>query len=178
WLPRKRVVSMTARHWWSMMTDPQLRRAIVAEAVSWIGTPYSHQASVKQNGCDCLGLVRGIWRSVYGSEPEAAPPYAPDMDEAEDAGNLDRAVRRHLLSAKDPKPGSLLLLRWHPSMPAKHLGIVENVDGSGGPPVFVHAHSQLGVCRARLEGSWNRRLAGVFDFPAKCEFQPDNRKVR
>lgn len=28
---------------------------------SWIGTPYHHQESVKQVGCDCLGLVRGVY---------------------------------------------------------------------------------------------------------------------
>ena len=28
----------------------------------WIGTPYRHQASLKGVGCDCLGLVRGVWR--------------------------------------------------------------------------------------------------------------------
>ena len=41
----------------------------------WIGTPYRHQASLKGVGCDCLGLVRGVWRAVIGDEPERAPPY-------------------------------------------------------------------------------------------------------
>jgi cell wall-associated NlpC family hydrolase len=36
------------------------RSAIVAEARTWIGTPYRHQASLKGVGCDCLGLVRGV----------------------------------------------------------------------------------------------------------------------
>jgi NlpC/P60 family putative phage cell wall peptidase len=49
------------------------RTTIVAEARSWIGTPYRHQASLKGVGCDCLGLVRGVWRAVLGAEPEAVP---------------------------------------------------------------------------------------------------------
>ena len=40
------------------------RAAIVAEARAWIGTRYRHQASVKGVGCDCLGLVRGVWRAL------------------------------------------------------------------------------------------------------------------
>ena len=39
------------------------RRAILTEARDWIGTPYQHQASLKGAGCDCLGLVRGVWRA-------------------------------------------------------------------------------------------------------------------
>jgi hypothetical protein len=39
---------------------------IIAAARSWLGTPYAHQASLKGVGCDCLGLVRGVWREVQG----------------------------------------------------------------------------------------------------------------
>ena len=42
------------------------RDAIVAAARGWIGTPYVHQASVKGLGCDCLGLLRGLWREMAG----------------------------------------------------------------------------------------------------------------
>ena len=57
---------------------PLARATIVAEARAWIGTPYRHQGSLKGIGCDCLGLVRGVWRAVAGAEPEAVPAYAPD----------------------------------------------------------------------------------------------------
>ena len=60
-----------------------MRRAeIVAAARSWIGTPYRHQASLRGVGCDCLGLLRGVWREVVGDEPEAAPAYSRDWAEA------------------------------------------------------------------------------------------------
>ena len=36
---------------------------------------YRHQASLKGVGCDCLGLVRGVWRALHGAEPERAPAY-------------------------------------------------------------------------------------------------------
>jgi NlpC/P60 family putative phage cell wall peptidase len=55
-------------------TVSNLERAVVAEAMDWIGTPYRHQASRKGVGCDCLGLVRGVWRALYGREPEAPGP--------------------------------------------------------------------------------------------------------
>jgi NlpC/P60 family putative phage cell wall peptidase len=40
------------------------RPTIVAETRAWLGTPYRHQASLKGVGCDCLGLVRGVWRAI------------------------------------------------------------------------------------------------------------------
>ena len=40
--------------------------AHVASARGWLGTPYHHQASLKGVGCDCLGLLRGVWREVIG----------------------------------------------------------------------------------------------------------------
>ena len=33
---------------------------IVAEALTWEGTPFHHQESVKGVGCDCKGLIYGI----------------------------------------------------------------------------------------------------------------------
>jgi NlpC/P60 family putative phage cell wall peptidase len=58
------------------------REAIVAAARSFVGTPYHHQASCKKAGCDCLGLIRGVWRDVYGLEPEPMPPYTRDWGNA------------------------------------------------------------------------------------------------
>jgi cell wall-associated NlpC family hydrolase len=57
--------------------------AIVAEARSWIGTPYQHQASLKGVGCDCLGLLRGVWRAVIGDEPKRTPTPALSGDVAQ-----------------------------------------------------------------------------------------------
>ena len=62
--------------------DRETARRVLDAAVGWIGTPYRHQASQKGVGCDCLGLVRGVWREVYGSEPDRPGPYAPDWAEA------------------------------------------------------------------------------------------------
>ena len=61
------------------MSTPE---AIVGCARGWLGTPYHHQASVKGVGCDCLGLIRGVWRELCGPEPEAMPAYTRDWGNA------------------------------------------------------------------------------------------------
>lgn len=138
-----------------------LRAAAIAEATSWIGTPYRHQASLKGVGCDCLGLVRGVWRVVLGAEPERPPAYRPDWAEATGADTLTEAAMRHLLPvAPDAMlPGDVLLFRWRPGLPAKHAGILVSETR------FVHAHAGAAVASAPLSGWWRRHLSGAFRFP-------------
>ena len=107
------------------MTPPLTRAAIVAEARSWIGTRYCHQASLKGVGCDCLGLVRGVWRACVGDEPETAPPYAPDWAEATGEESLADAAFRHLVpvACENFAAGDVLLFRWRDGFVAKHVAI-------------------------------------------------------
>jgi NlpC/P60 family putative phage cell wall peptidase len=99
---------------------------IVAIARAWIGTPYVHQASLKGVGCDCLGLLRGIWRELYGEEPEDAPPYSLDWAEATGAETLYMALKRHAreVPLADLAPGDVALFRMSPRAPAKHCGVI------------------------------------------------------
>ena len=135
---------------------------VIAAARAWIGTPYRHQASLKGVGCDCLGLVRGIWRDLYGCEPELPPPYQPDWAERSREDRLRQAAQRHFgaeLTVEAMRPGDLLLFRWRPDLPAKHAGILS------APDHFIHAYEQAAVTCSALVPSWRRRIAGVFRFP-------------
>ena len=51
------------------------REDVVAAVRGWIGTPYHHQASLCGVGTDCLGLVRGVYRTLYGREACDVPGY-------------------------------------------------------------------------------------------------------
>ncbi|MFC4670339.1 peptidase [Seohaeicola nanhaiensis] len=135
---------------------------IVALARGWIGTPYRHQASCLGAGCDCLGLVRGVWRGLYGAEPEVPPPYAPDWSEAQREEALWAAAQRHLTAVQTLAPGRVLLFRMRETSVAKHLGILAQV-GPGAS--FVHAYSRVGVVESALSAPWARRVVAIFDFP-------------
>jgi NlpC/P60 family putative phage cell wall peptidase len=149
--------------------------AIVAEALSWVGTPYRHQASLKGVGCDCLGLIRGVWRAFYGPEPEAMPAYTPDWAEARGAETLAAAARRHLseIAPADAGAGDVLLFRWRANLPAKHAAILISVSRSDlrsssplvGADRFVHAQQGAAVATAALTPWWRRRIAYAFRFP-------------
>ncbi len=137
------------------------RAAIVAEARSWLGTPYRHQASLKGVGCDCLGLVRGVCRAVWGREPESVPPYAADWAEAAAGEPLAEAALRHLvpIDVADIAAGDVLLFRWRAGMTAKHAAIVS------APEMMIHAHDGAAVAEVALAPWWRRRLAYAFRFP-------------
>lgn len=147
--------------------DFGLRLAAVAEARSWIGTPYCHQASVKGAGADCLGLLRGVWRSTIGDEPEQPPPYSSDWSEASGDERLLEAAMRHLLPIplEQASAGDVLLFRMRATAPAKHVGLLvsEAVDQGR----IIHAYSGHGVCETYLTASWRRKLAASFRFPER-----------
>jgi cell wall-associated NlpC family hydrolase len=37
---------------------------IITEARDWLGTPFKHQAKLKNIGCDCIGLVAGVLKNL------------------------------------------------------------------------------------------------------------------
>ena len=138
--------------------------AIIAAARGWIGTPYVHQCAVRGAGSDCLGLVRGVWREIYGREPEAVPAYSMDWSEPQGEEQLWQAALRHL----SPKPvaqanaGDVLLFRMRQGAVAKHLGILSAVEPQAR---FIHAYSRHGVVESALSAPWRRRVVACFEFP-------------
>lgn len=137
--------------------------AFAETARHWIGTPYLHQASVKGVGCDCLGLVRGVWREVRGQEPEPVPAYTPDWSEPQGEEVLLGAANRHLVRVApgEHAPGQILLFRMRDGAVAKHLGILSRI---GADAAFIHAYAGHGVVESPLSGPWARRIVASFAF--------------
>lgn len=145
------------------MTAGRSMNEVVRIARDWIGTPYRHQGARRGVGCDCLGLVRGIWRERYGAEPEAPPPYGIDWAERGGEERLRAAAISHFgapVATEGMAPGDLLLFRWQEGAAAKHLGILS------APDRFIHAYEAAGVIESALVPSWRRRVVGVWRWPA------------
>jgi len=145
------------------MTD--IGERAVALARAWIGTPYRHQGSARGAGADCLGLLRGVWRGLYGSEPEPIPAYTRDWSEPDGEERLWVAAQRHLIAVEVGAPlavGEVLLFRMRDGSVAKHLGLAAV---SSEAPTFIHAYSGHGVVESPLSLPWRRRIAARFAFP-------------
>ena len=133
---------------------------VVVAAREFLGTPYRHQASLAGAGCDCLGLLRGVWRMLYGAEPMAMPPYRADMRDPANAGALQRAAELLLVAEAGPlAAGQVLLFKLGGMAEAKHCGILVSDCR------FIHAQERLGVVEANLTEAWARRVSARFRFP-------------
>ena len=140
---------------------PAAPRKVIGAARAWLGTPYHDQASLRDVGCDCLGLARGVWREVVGNEPFVIPPYSRDWGETGPHEVLAEGARGAMIEIPpdDASPGALLIFRMERRAIAKHVGILTEAD------TFIHAYERLGVIEEPLTQRWRRRIAFAFLFP-------------
>jgi NlpC/P60 family putative phage cell wall peptidase len=139
------------------------RAAIVAEARTWIGTRWQHQASLKGVACDCIGLVAGVARSLglkAADEFDTTPnlrSYGRQPDPALLLAGCDRLLERVTLSETDR--GDVLVMKFQKE--PQHFAIVSELD----PPYMVHAlaHSRR-VVEHRVDALWLSRIVRVYRF--------------
>ena len=133
---------------------------LVALARRWIGTPYRHGAACRGAGCDCLGLIRGLWREFHGREPEIVPPYSPGgLDQRGEA--LQAALSRHMRALRPggEGTGTVLLFRLRARAPAMHVGLLARPAPAAR---FIHAWEGRGVVESPLSAPWARRVVARF----------------
>lgn len=134
---------------------------LVTLARSWIGTPYHNMAAVKGRGADCIGLIRGLWVEIHGTEPEV-PHYTPRWS-ARNKGEetLLKAAGQYLTSvpADTRGPGVVLAFRVHLKGIAQHCGIMTTLTE------MIHSHSGSGVHEVTLGNRWESKVVAAFRFP-------------
>jgi len=136
--------------------------AVLHHTRLWLGVPYRHQASTLHAGCDCLGLIRGVYRALHGAEPEAPPPYRPDWAETGGRELLLEAFHRWLISTDTPRPGDVLVFRMAPGAIAKHCAI------QSAPDRMIHAYWGRACVESHLGRWWRERLVAAFRFPTEA----------
>jgi NlpC/P60 family putative phage cell wall peptidase len=109
------------------------RAAVVAEARSWIGTPYHHAADVKGHGVDCALLLVRVYCDLGLVEPFDPRPYTRDWF-------LHRNEERYLgfllarsKEVRTPGLGDIILFRIGRCF--AHAGIVSSIE----PLSIIHA---------------------------------------
>lgn len=128
---------------------------VLAEARTWLGTPFRHQGRVKGVGVDCLGLVVGVGRSLGLSQADGTGyPRQPD----------GRALLSGLDAAYVPLPlgqqraGDILVLRIRRE--PQHLALVTERGG------MIHVHAAVGrVVETGLDAGWAARLVAAYRYP-------------
>jgi NlpC/P60 family putative phage cell wall peptidase len=110
-------------------------------------------------GCDCLGLICGVWRELGGDTIEL-PAYRADWRDTRHSDELLALAERRLVRANgQPQAGQVLLFEIGRANVPRHCGIA--VDEHS----FIHAQEGRGVVRTHLTDGWRKRIAAQFDFP-------------
>jgi len=129
------------------------RADIVTEAREWIGTPFNHQAAVKQVGCDCAGMVKGVWREL-GNDVSRVPV---DYPRTPSGGNLIKILDEFLDRTNTPMAGNVIVFTLLNE--PQHLGILTDTN------TVIHAYQPLGkVVEHRIDDKWKKRITGYYSF--------------
>ena len=140
------------------------RSLIVAEARSWIGTPYAHLQREKGRFTDCVGLVIGVARAL-GLGDYRKRNYARIPDPVQMEIELKKGLDP--IPESDARPGDILWFAFvHPTTRKKiprHVGIIG--DYALGGLSVIHAYAEYKkVVEHRLDGKWQRRICGAFSY--------------
>ena len=136
------------------------RDAIAKTAVTWLGTPYLHQASLKHTGSDCLGLVRGV-----GAELGYLPQNLAERDPrivgyGPHPYNLMVPLLREYLDEvpiENRTKGSILIFRIRDE--PQHCAI--QVHGN----YMIHAYQTYPyVVHCIIAEPWEKRITNVFEY--------------
>lgn len=129
---------------------------IIAEANTWLGTPYKYAGQEKGKGTDCSGFVMKVYESVTG---EKLPRNS--------AKQAEYCLQLH---PDEVKQGDLVFFATGKD-PAKisHVGIIIDSDS------FIHASSSKGVIISDLNSNYYKRTFMMFGrVPRRKELISEN----
>lgn len=90
-----------------------LRKRIVEEAYSWLGTPYHHQAMVKGAGVDCAMILVAIYREAGLLPADFDPrPYPQDWHLHRDEERYLGWVLKVCHETGAPQPGDVVVWKF------------------------------------------------------------------
>jgi NlpC/P60 family putative phage cell wall peptidase len=134
------------------------RPKVVAEAQTWLNTPYHHGANIKGVGVDCAMYLVEVFRTVGVIEPDFDPrPYPKDWMLHRSEEIFMAGIFKYAKRIKTPEPGDVALYRV--GRTASHGAIV--IDSE----VMAHAYAgsrkvelcELDAWANRLESYWTVR---------------------
>ncbi len=135
------------------------RADIIAEARTWLGTPFVHQARSRGVGVDCIGLIVGAVQGC-GLAVDDRADYARTPHAGELARELGAQLER--IDVADAAPGDVVLIAWRRA--PMHVGLLTDYPHSG--LALLHAIETIGrVVEHRLDDGWRRLIVAAYRVP-------------
>lgn len=146
-------------------------QAVIAEARTWIGTPFRHQAKCKGVGVDCVQLIAGVGEAagVMTIDPGKAAAFA-GYGRVPNPARMGEALRIFMtpIEAGDARPGDVAWLQWRENLPM-HLAILSEHKGR---VTIIHALAEIGRCVEHgFTQEWRDRVVSYWRYPGLAEAQ-------
>lgn len=146
------------------------KQDVIAEARTWLGTRYHHQARIKGVGVDCGGLVFAV-----GAHLGLFPPSPMDFPKPEQFvgyarlahnGSLLRACQMVMeeIPAYAAEPGDVILMTFTEDKEPQHVGILGDYVHGGLSLIHSYAPARR-VVETRLDDGWRSRIVAAFALP-------------
>lgn len=133
--------------------EAEQRATVVAEARSWLRTPWHHEARVKDAGVDCANFLIGVY-AACGLAPEFTPEqYPPDWMLHRDEEKFLKHLLQYTRPVEEGLPGDIAMFRFGRTV--SHGAIV--VDW----PTVIHAYYDERMV-VLTDVSTSPRLTGYF----------------
>ncbi|MCL1908970.1 MAG: C40 family peptidase [Holophagaceae bacterium] len=114
------------------MENFSFQQSITTAALSWLNTPYHHEARLKGIGVDCGQFPAAVFESLGLIPKLDIEPYPHDWHLHRDEERYLEIVERHFEKVDSPLPGDLALFRFGRAI--SHGSIV--IDW----PLIIHAY--------------------------------------
>jgi cell wall-associated NlpC family hydrolase len=89
------------------------RNLVVAEALTWLRTPYHHRGKIKGVGVDCAQFPLQVYAKCGLIEPFDAGDYPPDwhLHRSEEKYLIQVRARSHEIEIESVQPGDFVVFR-------------------------------------------------------------------
>lgn len=144
-----------------------MRDKIIQEALTWLHTPYHHQARQKGIGVDCAQFIAGIAINlgIFPEDLDMPTDYSIEWhlhnrEERLVQGLIERGCIQKDIN--DTQPGDILCFKMGRAV--GHLGLMMPDDQ------FIHAQNLVEPTRVvlnTLSANWKKRHVLTFSFPGE-----------
>lgn len=93
-------------------TEAELRGRIVAEARTWIGTKWHHEARVKGAGVDCAQFLIAVYSGVGLIPAFSTDHYPADWHLHRDEPRFLATLVDYCVGVAMPEPGDIIMFRF------------------------------------------------------------------
>jgi cell wall-associated NlpC family hydrolase len=109
-----------------MPSEGELRAAVLAEALTWVGTPFMNGASIKGSGVDCAMLIKAVFVTVGVLPPLEVESYPSDWHLHRDEERYLEWAHQLAVEIETPQPADVAI--WRFGRCYSHAGILLDAD--------------------------------------------------